>query len=68
MLIRWHSIGLITMKIGIVDFMGCGSGHCRTFKFALNIATGGFFTDVSLISQLRLLFFLMFCPDIKNVF
>jgi len=49
MLIRSHSIGLITVKIGIVDFMGCGSGHCSTFKFAFNIAAV-FFTDVSLIS------------------
>jgi len=47
MLIRSHSIGLIKVKIGIFDFMGCGSGHCRIFKFAFNIAV--FFTDVSLI-------------------
>ena len=54
MLIRLHSIGLITVKIGIVDFMGCGSGHCRTFKFAFNIATGVFFffSGTALISQL----------------
>jgi len=43
MLIRSHSIGLITVKIGIVDFMGCGSGHCSTFKFASNIAAVFFY-------------------------
>jgi len=31
------------MKIGIVDFMGCGSGHWKKFKFAVNIADGFFY-------------------------
>jgi len=43
MLIRSHSIGLIRVKIGIVDFMDCGSVHWRTFKFAFKIATVFFF-------------------------